>query len=54
MRLLQGQEVTARLRGGDLDFGRGWKLSPPSPRSEYTIETPVLSELLPPDRGWPS
>ncbi len=36
-----GQELVARLRDGALDFGSGRTLSPPSPRQEYTLTTPV-------------
>jgi hypothetical protein len=39
-----GQELIAKLRDGALDFGRGWTLSPPTPRQEYTLKTPVSND----------
>jgi hypothetical protein len=39
---VKGQELIARLRDGDLDFGNGWRLCPPSTELwEYVIKTPV-------------
>jgi hypothetical protein len=39
-----GQELIATVRGDALEFAHGWTLRPPTPPSEYIIETPVSND----------
>ncbi|HEV7890906.1 MAG TPA: hypothetical protein VGP08_09715 [Pyrinomonadaceae bacterium] len=39
-----GQELIATVRDDALEFAHGWTLSPPTPRQEYTIKTPVSND----------